>query len=333
MRYELLKYLPADKRLNVGHFNDGCPHPLTSPFVMSCKEGAKPDTTRDIQTWYRSHGIKIPSEKVYFYDDRINNIESFEEFQEQNGYTFNAYQISCKSRDFAQWGGAIGGCGATLEEISNKPGIHLCPRPEVPCSGRDTRENDVCRKHIEYGYCEGIDHEKAHEWYMDFKKYTGVEYRDGTIDDWQRAAYCGMNYQCGSPPCSCSCPPCDVCRVQSCEPAPDATTEAAFREKLCTQKSDDHEEQVEEDMEELEDPDEINKEVESPDAHDYNPEDFEDIANPEDGGRGFLSNWALVSIIGGLALLTLGAVSIFSQARPPQPEEPGYDTELAHRQN
>jgi len=208
MRQEILEFIPSKQRLGVDYFNDGCPHPVTSPFVMSCKEGAKPVTTRDIQSWYRTRGIVIPNEKVFFYDDRLNNIESFEE----HDFGFNAYQISCNVRDHFH-GGAVGGCGMTAEEVSDTPGLHFCPREQVDCGPVEDPTNDACRPHIQWGFNEGKHHPKAHEWYMDFKKYTGVSYLESPMDDWQRAAYCGMNFQCGRPPCSCSMPPCDVCRV------------------------------------------------------------------------------------------------------------------------
>jgi len=209
MRQEMLEYLPSKQRLGVDFFNDGCPHPVTSPFVMTCREGAKPVTTQDIQMWYRAQGIVISSEKVYFYDDRLNNIESFEEYD----FGFNAYQISCAERDQFH-GGAVGGCGMTAEEVSDAPGLHFCAREQVDCGPVEDPLNDACRPHIQWGFETGVNHSKAHEWYMDFLKYTGISYSNGTIEDWQRAAYCGMNFQCGRPPCSCTVPPCDVCRVQ-----------------------------------------------------------------------------------------------------------------------
>jgi len=110
----LLQQLNASQRLD-GDFLDKCPSPVTSPLVLSCKDAYKQLAVSDIVAWYGTQGVNIASEDVFFFDDRGINVAPFA------GTGFNARQISCDSRE-----GSHGLCGATMPEVTNTLGVHLC---------------------------------------------------------------------------------------------------------------------------------------------------------------------------------------------------------------
>merc|ERR1719162_300901 len=108
--------LLVDPKYNVGGWVDGCPAPVWGTKVMCCGEGGEKErAVRDIVTWMRDKGIKIPDTNVHFFDDKANNIEGFKDF--------NTHMVSCDSRD-----GSRGGCGGTWAEVVNTPGQHVCPK-------------------------------------------------------------------------------------------------------------------------------------------------------------------------------------------------------------
>jgi len=97
------------------------PNEITAPLVTGCVDEKKPQCAEGIVKWYMDHEhTQIPADEVYFFDDSQHiNIDGFA----QRGY--NAHQISCASRD-SSMNGAIGLCGATIEEIAKRKGTSMC---------------------------------------------------------------------------------------------------------------------------------------------------------------------------------------------------------------
>jgi len=94
---------------------------LLSPYVVMAPDEEKQLYVAKIREWYLRQGIGIMTQNVFFFDDRANNVLPFK------GTGLNARQISCASRDMTIAGGAVGLCGATLDEIVRQPGVVACP--------------------------------------------------------------------------------------------------------------------------------------------------------------------------------------------------------------
>jgi len=82
-----------------------------------------------VQWWRTVKKIDIDDEDVYFFDDMAENVKPFE------GTGFNAFQVSCAVRGPAEaipgaYDGKIGGCGGAFTELTEKKGVHLCPKPQ-----------------------------------------------------------------------------------------------------------------------------------------------------------------------------------------------------------
>jgi len=81
-------------------------------------DGRKETLVPEIQKIYETtYAVHIPDEKVFFFDDRRENVQPFA------ATSFNARQVSCEARDLE---GAIGYCGASLGEITLDTGVRLC---------------------------------------------------------------------------------------------------------------------------------------------------------------------------------------------------------------
>lgn len=93
---------------------------ITSPLVIGYPDTKKQDAVASIVEWYRNNKYHIADGDVYFFDDRLDNVQPFSSMK------FNAMQVSCKSRD-----ANLGLCGATLDEIQPKKGVHPCPSATV----------------------------------------------------------------------------------------------------------------------------------------------------------------------------------------------------------
>ena len=90
-------------------------------LAFNVPDKTKQDRVPGIVTFYEQRdGVRIPSENVYFFDDRADNVEHF------TGRGYNAHQISCASRDPANGNGVIGLCGAVPSEINFNPGVGVC---------------------------------------------------------------------------------------------------------------------------------------------------------------------------------------------------------------
>jgi len=102
---------------------------IQSSLVVRAKDGNKQDSVRKMVQWWRTvQKIDIDDRDVYFFDDMAENVKPFE------GTGFNAFQVSCVVRGPAEalpgaYDGKIGGCGGTLTELTEKKGVHLCPKP------------------------------------------------------------------------------------------------------------------------------------------------------------------------------------------------------------
>jgi hypothetical protein len=111
------------------------PEFVNSPFVVSAPDRFKQFSVSRIQSWYAQQGISVQDNRVYFFDDRTENIPPFA----QTG--FNARQISCASRDWSIQHGMVGLCGAALSEIVDTPGVVTCQDQLHVTSESETSED------------------------------------------------------------------------------------------------------------------------------------------------------------------------------------------------
>jgi hypothetical protein len=83
------------------------------------------------------------------------------------------------------------------------------------CGSLGRSANNKCRQPATWGYKHGIHDPNAPQWYEDFEKFTGVDYKKASQDDWQKFYFCVLDEErhCGLPPCRCTYPPCDICRA------------------------------------------------------------------------------------------------------------------------
>merc|ERR1712190_88911 len=105
------------------------------------------------------NGVAIPSDQVYFFGDRIENIPPFAKMG------FNAREISCDSRDTRLYGGSgmVGFCGATPEEVVRKQGIYNCDDDRSGEGCHTAVEGEKCFQNVGWAMKTGI---KRHpEWY------------------------------------------------------------------------------------------------------------------------------------------------------------------------
>merc|ERR1712228_928141 len=65
----------------------------------------------------------IAAKHTHFFDDNAACVETFK------GFDYNAYQISCKSRDSTKHDD-IGWCGGTAAEGVLGSGVHFCPKSD-----------------------------------------------------------------------------------------------------------------------------------------------------------------------------------------------------------
>eukprot|EP00930_Biecheleria_cincta_P071577 TRINITY_DN59066_c0_g1_i1.p1 TRINITY_DN59066_c0_g1~~TRINITY_DN59066_c0_g1_i1.p1 ORF type:complete len:611 (+),score=95.73 TRINITY_DN59066_c0_g1_i1:96-1835(+) len=73
--------------------------------------------------------------------------------------------------------------------------------------------NSICAPVVRWALQGGKYDQHAKEWFKDMMSISKVEYTAASLGDWQKLYYCAPpgGKQCGTPPCECSQPPCDVC--------------------------------------------------------------------------------------------------------------------------
>merc|ERR1712232_1535369 len=97
---------------------------VTAPLAIKVQDSYKHLVAHGIRTYYHEKmGISFTAAQTHFFDDRADNIKEFEKC----GY--NAYQVSCKSRD-STMKDEIGWCGGTVSECRSGKGVHLCGKED-----------------------------------------------------------------------------------------------------------------------------------------------------------------------------------------------------------
>eukprot|EP00927_Polykrikos_kofoidii_P023938 TRINITY_DN21874_c0_g2_i1.p1 TRINITY_DN21874_c0_g2~~TRINITY_DN21874_c0_g2_i1.p1 ORF type:complete len:496 (+),score=63.70 TRINITY_DN21874_c0_g2_i1:61-1488(+) len=111
----IAKHHPDALTWSYGSFTRQGPRNVHSPLVIGQPEKLKQWSMESILGWYASKDVHILRERVFFFDDKVENVENFE------GTGANARQISCDSREKR-----VGFCGAKLNEIALTPGVFSC---------------------------------------------------------------------------------------------------------------------------------------------------------------------------------------------------------------
>merc|ERR1712060_45973 len=108
---------PHIKQWSFGH------HHVISPYVLSQGNRIKQYAVDAIRQWFdTSFNINIERNNVYFFGDRTENIQPFQDLG------LNSREVSCGSRDRHLYGGSgmVGYCGATPAEIKREQGNFNC---------------------------------------------------------------------------------------------------------------------------------------------------------------------------------------------------------------
>ena len=81
------------------------------------------------------------------------------------------------------------------------------------CASLNDPANAVCAPVVRWASKGGQYDPHANEWFSDMKSISGVDFHHATVDDWQKLYFCAPpgGKQCGTPPCKCSNPPCNIC--------------------------------------------------------------------------------------------------------------------------
>eukprot|EP00931_Biecheleriopsis_adriatica_P074191 TRINITY_DN4830_c1_g1_i1.p1 TRINITY_DN4830_c1_g1~~TRINITY_DN4830_c1_g1_i1.p1 ORF type:complete len:553 (+),score=100.02 TRINITY_DN4830_c1_g1_i1:133-1791(+) len=105
----------------------------------------------------------------------------------------------------------------------------------VNCSNLDSPENVKCADVVRWAQQGGKWDIHADEWFKDMKAIAGVSYADASLEDWQKLYFCAPpgGKQCGSPPCSCTKEPCNVCYGGSSQSPADESEDCAAGHALC----------------------------------------------------------------------------------------------------
>jgi len=88
--------------------------------------------------------------------------------------------------------------------------------PQVAAAPLSALQNDECRRDVEWAFSTGrhAGKELANEAYGHMRDFAGVAYENATIEDFQRLFFCGeAHMRCGTPPTTCTSPPCSLCPV------------------------------------------------------------------------------------------------------------------------
>lgn len=82
------------------------------------------------------------------------------------------------------------------------------------CATLEAPANNVCRSVVNWVFSGGGKYNNdAPSWFRDMRTIAGVDYRSASREDFQRLYFCAPpgGKTCGTPPCSCSKPPCNTC--------------------------------------------------------------------------------------------------------------------------
>lgn len=95
---------------------------------------------------------------------------------------------------------------SALEKTAEAAGAPKCESLQHP-------SNNICRSTVEWAHRGGKYDRHGPQWFADMQSISGVDYHTASLGDWQKLYFCAPpgGKQCGSPPCTCTHPPCDVC--------------------------------------------------------------------------------------------------------------------------
>lgn len=99
-----------------------------------------------------------------------------------------------------------------LRAASAKRDLQEVQAPSA-CGDLSAPVNSVCSDHVAWSAKGGKNDPNAATWYANMMSISGVDYKQATVNDFQRLFFCappGGN-ACGLPPCTCSKPPCNTC--------------------------------------------------------------------------------------------------------------------------
>merc|ERR1719272_569137 len=103
---------------------------------------------------------------------------------------------------------ALGLC-ELLGDDESVPGKALCGGLAIP-------QNMHCQRDVEWAFTQGRFEPWAAEKYAGMMATSGVSHLEATKDDFQRLFFCESwpEYRCGTAPCTCSQPPCQICGLE-----------------------------------------------------------------------------------------------------------------------
>jgi len=106
---------------------------------------------------------------------------------------------------------------ATVEPTESEGlalGTSRSSHPSPPqCHWLVDRRNDICRGSVQWAAAWGKYDPNASSWFEEMQIIAGIGFFEATLEDFQRMYFCSPpgGIACGSPPCSCSNPPCTTC--------------------------------------------------------------------------------------------------------------------------
>lgn len=119
-RLVLLEALGGHKWTLSDKWSRPFPH-VTSALVVGAPDFHKQDSVQGIVHWLRTaKGVEIEDREVYFFDDNVHNPPPFAKT------SFNARQVSCRSRGSGGGEQFVGFCGARASEVARRRGVFPC---------------------------------------------------------------------------------------------------------------------------------------------------------------------------------------------------------------
>jgi len=85
------------------------------------------------------------------------------------------------------------------------------------CAPLSDPSNSVCAPVVRWASRGGQYDPHANDWFQDMQDISKVSFHHASLGDWQKLYYCAPpgGKQCGTPPCDCTHPPCNVCSFDS----------------------------------------------------------------------------------------------------------------------